>query len=80
MGRELHARNRLEIEMSEEIETNAAKSISTDLRSEETGSECQIMEGHEAGPPSAEDESVQMRAARKIMGEYADTLRMLADS
>jgi hypothetical protein len=66
--------------MSEDTKTNTIKGTSADVQPEEVAPELQTMETAESEPISMKDESVQMRAARKIMREYADTLKMLADS
>jgi hypothetical protein len=66
--------------MPEDLKTNTPLSFSSDSELEAAGSELPIIEKIESEPASANDESVQMRAAREIMREYADTLKMLADS
>jgi hypothetical protein len=66
--------------MFEDLKTNTPLSFSSDSELEAAESELPVTENAESEPASANDESVQMRAARKIMREYADTLKMLADS
>ncbi len=66
--------------MSEEIKTNTIRIASADLTSKESVSKPEVPQKDEGEGASAENDSVQMRAARKIMREYADTLRRLADS
>ena len=66
--------------MSEDTKANTIKGASADVQPEEVASELETVETAESEPVSVKDESVQMRAARKIMRKYADTLKMLADS
>jgi hypothetical protein len=66
--------------MSNETKTNTARASSEDLTQEERASALQIAQNDEGESDSAGSDSVQMRAARKIMRENAEALKMLADS
>jgi len=63
--------------MSEEIKIGNASSVTPNCDNRETSP---FARSDDTLAESADSESVQLRAARKIMREYSETLKMLADS
>lgn len=70
----------LGIAMSEEIKLNIRKNAAADSAPRQPMSEMEIAREDAITIDSVKEESVQLRAMRKIMRENADVLKKLADS
>ena len=66
--------------MSEEIKLNIRKNAAADSAPRQPMSEMEIAREDAITIDSVKEESVQLRAMRKIMRENADVLKKLADS
>jgi hypothetical protein len=70
----------LEVSMSEEIKVNIIRNAAADSAQRQPISEMEIAGEDPITIDSVKEESVQLRAMRKIMRENADVLKRLADS